>query len=439
MSLHTVLKPLLCWVLCLQYGIVLAQIDPPIFEALANEMLPHYYHLHQHPELSLQERHTSAYLQNQLQDLGFTVTGPFAGYGFAGQMSNGAGPVLWIRADMDALPVNEATGASFSSTSTGTLADGTIVPIMHACGHDMHMASWLGTASFLSRNKDHWKGTVVFVAQPGEEFGDGARKMINDGLFEKFPIPDYVLALHVSATLEAGTIGYVSGYSYANVDDMNITVYGSGGHGAYPHTTIDPVLLASRIVVGLQTLVSRKFSPLEPLVITVGAIQGGTKGNIIPDQVRLQMTIRYHNQSLRPKIISEIQALTDGLAHSAGLTEEKYPKLEYYPENLPGVYNDPVLTEKLAAIWSEALGVEKVLKVSPSMGGEDFGRYGSTNHQIPISIFWLGTVDPVTMSSYQAGEVELPSLHSAKYLPFAEPSLVTGIKAMSVAAMGLLR
>ena len=425
--------------LCLHTGLLLGQVDSLSFQAIAKKNIDHYYYLHQNPELSLQEKATSAYLEGLLADLGYSISGPFGGYGFSGMMANGPGPVVWIRADMDALPVKEATGAKYASNKTGLLADGTTVPIMHACGHDMHMSSWLGTASFLSQNRHLWKGTVVFIAQPAEEFGDGARKMINDGIFKQVPIPDYVLALHVSADLKAGTIGYVPGYSYSNVDAMSITVFGQGGHGAYPHTTIDPIVLASRIIVGLQTLVSREFSPLEPLVITVGAIQGGTKANVIPDKVELELTIRYHNETLRPEIISSIQRLTDGLAKAAGLPEQQFPRLSYYPENLPGVFNDPALTQKLAAVWQNNMGNERVQQVSASMGGEDFGRFGTTEHQVPICIFWLGGVPPAQFSDYQNGQIELPSLHSSEFLPDPLTTLTTGIQAMSLAALELLR
>jgi len=301
------------------------------------------------------------------------------------------------------------------------------------------MASWLGTAKLMSSITDHWKGTVVFISQPAEEFGDGARKMINDGLFEKLPTPDFVLALHVSATLETGTIGYIGGYAYSNVDAMELTVYGSGGHGAYPHTTKDPVVLAAKIVLGLQTLVSREFSPLEPIVITVGAIEGGTKGNIIPDEVRLQMTIRYHNESLRPDIINAISRLTQGIAQSGGLPPEKYPRLSYFPENLPGVYNDPYLTERLKNSWSQTLGHARVKKVPASMGGEDFGRYGTTKHNVPICIYWLGTVNPVQFNKYKKGETKLPSLHSSQFLPETKTTISTGIESMTIALMDLLQ
>ena len=416
---------------------MLGQSNSDVFEILADQMSVHYYHLHQYPELSLQEKNTSSYLKNQLEPMGFSFEGPFGGYGFAAVYSNGDGPVIWIRADMDALPVKETTGISFASEVTSSLADGTEVSVMHACGHDMHMAVWLGTAKYLTSHLQAWKGTVVFVAQPAEEFGDGARKMINDGLFQQLPAPDYVIALHVSAAMEAGTIGYVPGFSYANVDAMNIKVFGVGGHGAYPHTTIDPVVLASRIVLGLQTLVSRRFSPLEPLVITVGAIHGGNKGNVIPNEVNLQLTIRYHNESLRSEIISSIRLMTEGLAHSAGLSEELYPQLEYYPENLPGVYNDPELTSRLAEAWIDGMKEGQVKKGLASMGGEDFGRFGTTSQQVPISIFWLGAVDLGKMNGTNPSE--WPSLHSSEFLPDTKKTLVTGIQAMSIAALELLR
>lgn len=407
---------------------------------IAADLSPVYRHLHQNPELSLQEKNTSNYLQELMTGYGYEIAGPFGGYGFAAILYNGPGPVVMIRADMDALPVLEETGIPYASTVTVNDQKGQSIPVMHACGHDMHMACWLGTARFMSRKIDQWQGTLVFLAQPAEEFGDGARNMLNDGLFDKIPIPDYALALHVSPNLPAGSIGYSPGYAYANVDAMDIIVYGKGGHGAYPHTTTDPVILSSRIIMGLQTLVSREFSPLEPLVITVGAIDGGTKGNIIPDQVHLQMTIRYHNEALRPLIIQSIKRLCDGLAQGAGLTPDQYPKLQYYPENLPGVYNDPPLTGFLAKVWSDSLGPGQVKLQPATLGGEDFGRFGNTVEDIPICIYWLGSAGPEHFQTMENGEnAPLYSLHSSRFLPLEQTTMETGIRSMSAAVMSLLQ
>ena len=426
----------LCWMF---NGVLISQNVQVLSRKISEAMVPVYRHLHSNPELSLQEKNTSAYLRQHLKSYGYDILGPFGGFGFVGVLNNGSGPTIMVRADMDALPVKENTGANYASEVQVTSEDGRMLSVMHACGHDIHMASWLGTAQLMSKIRNQWTGTLVFLAQPAEEFGDGARKMLQDGLLNKIPVPDYALALHVSPQVPAGTIGFTSGYAYANVDAMQITIHGRGGHGAYPHTTIDPVVLASRIVLGLQTLVSREFSPLEPVVITVGAINGGSKGNIIPDQVSLNMTIRYHNEGLRTPILEAIERLTAGLAKSAGLADQEYPQLQYFPENLPGVYNDPNLTKRLATIWELELGQDRISKLPATLGGEDFGRFGNTPEDIPICIYWLGGANPEQVSAFKSGGKPPPSLHSSKFLPMERPTLETGIESMSSALLGLLR
>ncbi|MCZ6899710.1 MAG: amidohydrolase [Bacteroidetes bacterium] len=398
-----------------------------------------YYHLHAHPELSLMEINTAKTLSSELKQVGFEVSDKVGGHGIVGVYRNGAGPVIMVRADMDALPVKEQSGLSYSSQVITQNFSGDQRPAMHACGHDMHMSVWAGTAKVLTQLKDQWTGTLLFIAQPAEEHGDGAKKMLEAGLFENFPLPDYALALHVSANLPAGKVGYTPGYSYSNVDAMEITVFGEGGHGAYPHITIDPVVLSARIVLALQTLRSREFSPQEPLVLTVGAINGGTKGNVIPDEVNLKLTLRYHNESLRTQIIESIRRICNGIAASAGLPEDKYPRLKYYESNLPGVYNDPDLTQSLSRVFEQALGQENVKLLPASMGGEDFGRFGATKHDIPICIFSLGAVEGEKYQASLKNERELPSLHSSKFAPDPQPTLKTGITAMSNAVLYLLK
>lgn len=402
--------------------------------AVTAEAVGHYRHLHENPELSLKERKTSNYLADRLKSWGYTLIRDIGSYGFVGVLENGEGKTVMVRADMDALPVREETDLPYASTVTQLDDQGNDRPVMHACGHDIHMTSWLGTAQYLASNRDLWSGTVIFLAQPAEEYGDGARKMLEAGLMERIPTPDAVLALHVSAQLEAGKIGYTPGFAYSNVDAMEITVFGRGGHGAYPHTTIDPVVLASRLVLALQTLPSREISAQEPVVVTVGAINGGTKGNVIPNQVHLQLTLRYHNPDLRDTLIEGIRRMANGIAASAGVPEDLYPKLKYYPTALPGVYNDPALTRKLAAVWKSTLGESSVLESPASMGGEDFGRYGETEADIPICIFWLGSIAPERYASMAA----FPSLHSSKYYPDPEPTLATGIKASVEGVLHLL-
>jgi hippurate hydrolase len=290
----------------------------------------------------------------------------------------------------------------------------------------------------LSELKDQWKGTLVFIAQPAEERSGGAKAMLADGLFEKFPRPDYVLALHTSASLEVNKIGYVSGYAMANVDFMKITIFGEGGHGAYPHTTKDPVVLAAKIILDLQTIVSREISPLEPAVVTVGKISGGTKGNIIPDQVELELTMRSYSDEVKQALIDKIKRICIGNAIAAGLTEEKYPEFWIRPEDTPSLYNDPELTGELAAMLKKRLGEDRVVEVKPVMAGEDFSEFGRVDPKIPISLFWLGAVAPERIKAAAAGELELPSLHSSKFAPVAEPAIETGVKTMSAAVLHLL-
>jgi hippurate hydrolase len=343
-----------------------------------------------------------------------------------------------VRADMDALPVVEETGLAYTSKVITTDDGSNQVGVMHACGHDLHMTVWSGTAQLLSELKDQWQGTLVFIAQPAEERSGGAKAMLADGLFEKFPRPDFVLALHASASLEVNKVGYVSGYAMANVDFMKITIYGEGGHGAYPHTTKDPVVLAARIIMDLQTIVSREISPLEPAVVTVGKISGGTKGNIIPNQVELELTMRSYSDEVKQALIDKIKRICIGNAIAAGLTEEKYPEFWIRPEDTPSLYNDPELTGELAAMLKKRLGEDRVVEVKPVMAGEDFSEFGRVDPKIPISLFWLGAVAPERIKAAAAGELELPSLHSSKFAPVAEPAIETGVKTMSAAVLHLL-
>jgi hippurate hydrolase len=290
----------------------------------------------------------------------------------------------------------------------------------------------------LSDLKDQWKGILVFIAQPAEERTGGATAMLTDGLFEKFPRPDHILALHTSANLATGKVGYVSGYAMANVDFMKITIFGEGGHGAYPHTTKDPVVLAAKTIMDLQTIVSREVSPLEPAVVTVGSIHGGTKANIIPDEVQLELTMRSYSDEVRQAIIEKIKRICIGNAISAGLSEDKYPQITLQTNGTPALYNDPELTKELARVIANRLGDEQVEKVAPVMAGEDFARYGRVEPKIPLFLFWLGAVAPEKIQAAEAGELELPSLHSSKFAPEAKPAIETGVKAMSVAVLHLL-
>ena len=413
-----------------------------------SSLMDTYTYLHSHPELSYFEKETSAFLATELGELGFTVSEEVGDYGVEGRNSyglvavleNGPGPTVLIRTDTDALPVTENTGATYASTVTTPDENGVEVGVMHACGHDVHMTSFLGTARMLTAMKDSWSGTVVMIGQPAEERGAGARSMLNGGLFENFPKPDYGLALHVHAAVEAGKVGWASGYHMASVDSVDITVRGRGGHGAYPHTTIDPVVIAARIVTGLQTLVSREVSPLESAVVTVGSIHGGSKHNIIPDEVHMQLTVRSYKPEVRQQVLAGIRRVARGVALSAGVPPELEPIVEIAEEEFtPASYNDPALVERVVGVFNDTLGEERVVEVQPVMGGEDFSRYGLQDHKVPIFMFRVGVVDPAKYREYQAAGRPLPSLHSSEFLPVAEPAIRTGITAMTSAVLELLK
>jgi hippurate hydrolase len=401
------------------------------------ELLGHYQHLHQNPELSLQEEKTAAYLARELRGMGYRVITGIGGHGLVAILENGDGPTVLYRADMDGLPIPEDTGLPYASVATGLGLSGEKVPVMHGCGHDVHMTVLLGVASQMMAQSGEWQGTLMLLGQPAEEVGKGARMMLEEGLFQRFPVPDYNLALHVSASLPAGKIGWVSGYAMANVDSVDITVYGQGGHGAYPHKTKDPVVIAAQIILGLQTIVSREISPLDSAVITVGSIHGGTKHNIISDSVKLQLTVRSYTDESRAYLLRRIEEISKGIALTAGLPENRLPDVTVKDEYTPAVYNDPQLVDKVVALLRESLGEEAIVENSPVMGGEDFARYGRTEHRVPGSMIWLGVVDPAAVAAAERGETTLPSLHSARFAPDAEPAIKTGVKAMTDVLVGL--
>jgi amidohydrolase len=394
-----------------------------------------YDGLHRHPELSFHESETAGTLIAELRPLGFDITAPIGGTGFAAILRNGEGPTVMIRTDLDGLPVVEQTGRADASTVRTTDDSGTEVGVMHACGHDVHMASFIGTARALTNAKDQWSGTLLLIGQPAEERGAGANAMLADGLFSKIAKPDYAVALHSSASLPTGTIGYTSGYAFANVDSVDITIRGVGGHGAYPHTTKDPVVIAAYVVTALQTIVSRETNPLESVVVTVGSIHGGTKHNIISDEVKLQLTVRSYSDESRRQTLDSIRRITLATAEAFGVPADKRPSVEFSElEYTPSVYNDPELTARLEKAWTAALGAESVNAVPPVMAGEDFSRYGRTDDDIPTVIFWLGTVAPQRISSGEA----LPSLHSPYFSPEPRGSIRTGVDAMTTAVLELL-
>jgi hippurate hydrolase len=397
-----------------------------------------YKQLHSHPELSLQEEQTAAAVAAELRKAGYDVTPGVGKHGVVAILRNGSGPTVLVRSDMDALPVKEATGLPYASTATATNAQGIEVSTMHACGHDIHMACLVGTARILAQLKDRWQGTLILIGQPAEEAGGGARAMLADGLFKRFPRSDFCLALHDSAELPAGTIGYTPGFANANVDFVNITVRGVGGHGAYPHKIKDPIVLAAQIILALQTIVSRETEPVEPAVVTVGSIHGGTKHNIIPDEVRLQLTIRSYSDAVRQHTIEAIKRICHGQALSAGIPEDRLPEVTVQEDSTPATYNDPELTARLAGVFKNWFGENNVIQRKPTMGGEDFSEYGRIEPKIPICMFNVGGVSPdVFKESERTGRL-LPSLHSALWAPLPEPTIKTGTTAMVAAVLSLM-
>ncbi len=399
-----------------------------------------YFHLHRNPELSFQEKATAGRIANELRDTGYTVTEGVGGFGVVGVLRNGKGPTVMVRTDTDGLPVAEQSAVAYASRATAVDEFGKTVGVMHACGHDIHMTVFVGTARQLAARRDQWRGTLVMVAQPAEERGAGASAMLRDGLFERFPRPDYNLALHVAADIPAGKLGYVSGYALANVDSVDITVHGVGGHGAYPHTTKDPVVLAAQIVVALQTLVSREIPAQEAAVVTVGSIHGGTKHNIISNRVDLQLTVRSYTDQVRQKLLGGIKRIAIAQGLGAGLSEELLPEIRITAdEYTPAVYNDPDLAARVMGVLAQRVGADNIQIRKPVMGGEDFGRYGRVKPKIPSFMYWLGGVDPEKFEAAQNGQLQLPSLHSPYFVPLPEPTIITGVKAMTAAAIELFR
>jgi amidohydrolase len=413
-----------------------AQAPSPVLEALDGlypELEALYRELHQNPELSFQEEKTAARLAERLRKLGFEVTQKVGGHGVVAILRNGKGPTVMLRTELDGLPVEEKTGLPYASKVVAKDDSGQSVPVMHACGHDVHMTAWLGTATLLARAKDRWRGTLVMVGQPAEERGSGARRMLEAGLFTRFPKPDFALALHNSASAAAGTIEYVPGHALASVDSIDVTLHGKGGHGAYPHTTVDPIVLAARTVLSLQTLVSREKSPLEPAVLTVGSIHGGTKHNIIPDEVKLQLTLRTYKPEVRKQLLAALERMVNAEAQAAGAPRKPEVSIT---EGTPATYNEPELTKRLRDAVSQVLGAENVREGEPVMGGEDFSEYGRAG--VPSVLLWLGTVEPRRHAEARAAGEVLPSLHSPLFAPDRERTLRTGITTLTTSALEVL-
>ena len=388
------------------------------------EVVSLYGELHQAPELSLHEERTAARLAEIWRSLGFEVTTGVGGHGVVAVLANGNGPTVMLRCDMDALPVTERTGLPYASTVTTTDDSGRPTGVMHACGHDIHMTTMVGTTRFLAGHRDLWSGTLMVIAQPAEETGAGARAMLADGLFERFPRPDAAFALHVMARRAAGTIGLRAGFGRANVDSVDITMIGRGGHGSAPHTAIDPVLLASELVVSLQTIVSREIDPLDPVVVTVGSIHGGTKHNIISDECHLELTVRSYSDAARDHALEAIGRKARAVAAGGRAPEPKV----VVTRGTPSLFNDEPLTGRVRKVLTAALGPENVVESPRSMGGEDFSRYGRAG--IPIVMFGLGSIAPRRLEILTEGGVEPPSLHSAEYYPDPLDTLRAGMIAM---------
>lgn len=389
-----------------------------------------YKNCHQHPEVSLYEKETSERLANEMEKIGFEVTKNFGGYGLVAILDNGDGPMILYRTDMDALPMIEKTELPYQSL---TIGDESITQAMHSCGHDMHMTSWLGTARLMAKTKKDWKGKLMFIAQPAEEIGQGAKLMLNNGLYESFGVPDYGMALHCNPQIEVGKAAFDDGFTMAHVQSVDIIVKGVGAHGASPHLSVDPVVIASLIVMELQTIVSRSISPIEDAVITVGSIHGGTKHNIISDEVKLQLTIRTYKDEVRALIRKRIEAICKGVAISAGLPEDKYPIVDYFTHSTSANYNDPKLVTQMKKSAAKAIGSQNIVVAGPLMVGEDFSEYRHPEHQIPTVLYWLGTV---TKEKIDSGD--LPGLHSPYYFPDIRQSLTTALTLNHQILMDLL-
>ena len=419
----------------------LAAQDVQLREAIGRDMpelMALYRDLHQNPELSMQETRSAGLMAAEARRLGFEVTEGVGGTGVVAVLRNGPGPTLLLRADMDALPVEEETGLPFASRVRATSSAGVESGVMHACGHDTHMAAWVGAARRLVAMRDRWSGTLVMIAQPGEEIGRGAKAMLDDGLFTRFPKPTHALAFHDSATLPAGTIGYSDGPALANVDSVDITVRGLGGHGAAPHTTRDPIVLASRIVTTLQTLVSRELDPLDSAVVTVGSFQSGTKHNIISDEARLQLTVRSYTPEIRRHLLDGIRRIARGEAIAAGIPEDRMPVVTIREnEFTPATLNTSAFTQSTAALFRSHFGEERVQPMRPVMAGEDFGRYHLADPQIESLIFWVGGVPQARWEEANGDSSRLPSLHSPFWAPEADAVISTATEALVVAALGV--
>jgi amidohydrolase len=399
-------------------------------ERKGDEWLDLYRYLHQNPELSREESNTASLLRQKIRSYGYRLVDSLGYQSFAAILENGDGPVILYRTDMDALPIKEETGLDYSSNRIYE-KEGAKIPAMHACGHDLHMSVWLGLAAFMAESKKYWKGTIVFLAQSAEETGQGAKSIVASPNFKKLPRPDILLAIHTQPELEIGTFGLCDSYSMAAVDMMKVTIFGKGGHGAAPEKTIDPIVMSARFVSEIQTIVSRNLSSREPAVITVGAIHGGTAGNIIPDKVELKLTIRSFSEESRKKILDRIKAIGDGIALSAGMDKDHLPIYDLGDMSIPAVYNDKPLGDRIEKIFRTEYGFSAVSKSEPVMIGEDFGVY---RKQFPSSqsyMMWAGVSFNKT--------ADRPGLHSAKFAPEYDRAIPKSIRLISSLLLELMQ
>jgi hippurate hydrolase len=416
----------------------LAQNPPELagLDALYPSLDALYIDLHKNPELSLHEDKTAAKMASQLRELGFEVTQHVGGNGVVGVLRNGAGPTVWVRTDMDALPIREKTGLSYASTVVVKSDSGESVPVSHACGHDIHMASWVGAATLLAHGRDRWHGTLVFVGQPAEEVVQGAEAMIRDGLFTRFPRPDFILAVHDTNLLPAGQIGVIAGPAFAASNAVDITFYGKGGHGAAPHLTIDPLLIAARTVVTLQTIVAREVNPFDPAVVTVGTFRAGTKRNVIPDDAKIELTVRSYKPEVQKHLLQSIERIAKAEAAAAGAPRE--PSVEVLPlEASEVVFNDPRLAERIASALRRAVGEARVVPGTPVTGSEDFGVFGRVAG-VPSMMLRVGAIEPGEFAAAKAAGKTLPGPHSPLFAPDREPTIRTAVAAFTVSALELL-
>ena len=418
---------------CLAASLTVVLAWPANAQSLWPELQPLYEDLHAHPELSFQETATAAKLAERLKGLGFEVTTGIGRTGVVGLLKNGAGPTVMLRTELDALPVEEKTGLPYASKATARNAAGETVPVMHACGHDVHMTAWIGAATTLANDRTTWRGTLMMVAQPAEEVGGGASGMIADGLFTRFPKPDAALAIHDSDALAAGTVGIKAGPLLASADSVDIVVHGKGGHGARPNNTIDPIVIAAKIVLGLQTLVSRENDPFDPAVVTVGSIHGGTKHNIIPDVVRMQLTVRAYKPEVRERLLRGIKRIARAEAMAANAPT---PPDVTVSDGTPVTVNDAGLAMRVATALRKDLGEARVREAVPITAAEDFSRYAESG--VPILMMWVGAINPETLERAQREGTMLPGLHSTLFAPEAQPTIMTGVEALVAGARELL-